>query len=788
MTEEVHAYSGYENLTKGIRIAYDPDGARVYATSIQTSGVVSVTPGIGPVDSVSLTEDGYTLRFIRYGYTAERDWIWTVDRTLVVDPETPSAATWTLQLWDGTSSDVASASLDLTQPAPAAPWEAVSGACTPGLEVTKDAKIPVLGAAVDPDSGALFVSVGAEEGSQIVVFTEDGGELSCFSAATLETIRVNQMEFASDRSLHAIGLDPDESAQLLLTWQDDDTATAVAGTGTLGTPDVYDFHADCPASTEPVVAMTIGADDILRLASSSHLYNVDPVAEKTACAAYSAYQADDPSTCSGGCPELAPADIAALVDEEGVGSVGLLFKRDDNRIRLVPHFWSWIELFDAEQLAVGTANDLGRVKVGIEAEFVEAGTDASDDYVVASGGTADLVYVPSDLSTTITDDVGLTAEHVALSADGSTALTLSRLGGGQLLVYDIVGSTKIKALDHTAAGVWPTGIATWGSGTTEQVMILDHMNQQLRVFSMNELTEEIPAVPHLIDLAGPEPGDPAYQISDTISSLASTTSGDYLAAFLAEVGHIVVLDCRDGSCDVAQRIRMSDYDSGPDCQHWGNATVPRLAIDKGPALLQGDLRGDGDEVSVVAMCANEQEPATATRRATVMQWDLDLSTGEIEYEPDCSSSTKCMDSTSFYSASADSEYYKGSLVFYSERHDAFFVGGQILDGTAWGSSSLSADDIPFAPGDGPVERVIGEGGAGDMTLWAQRIGDTAAGFHEHLVELSWSATELEFAEGSEYGLFPEHTMLSSTYLQPTSSGWEALVTQPHSGEVWYGSW
>ncbi len=148
--------------------------------------------------------------------------------------------------------------------------------------------------------------------------------------------------------------------------------------------------------------------------------------------------------------------------------------------------------------------------------------------VVGNGGDASLSIFPTDSSDRTDVQVGSAAEDVLVTPDGSRMLVLNRLGGSQLIEYQLAtGSSRV--LDTVP---WPVRMVQ--RPADDRLFIFSHFAPTVEVRDLQTLE-----VLGQISLASYGVGS---SYSDTLSDMAADPDGDLLVALQCEQGKIAIID------------------------------------------------------------------------------------------------------------------------------------------------------------------------------------------------------------------------------------------------------
>ena len=171
---------------------------------------------------------------------------------------------------------------------------------------------------------------------------------------------------------------------------------------------------------------------------------------------------------------------------------------------------------------------------------------AQGGFAVGNGGDASVSLLPAGTAAATTVDVGTAAEDIVLTADGKRLLVLNRLGGSQLIDFDLASGQS--TVHDTLA--WPMRMAAQVSG--DKLFVLSHLTSQIEVRKLSDLSAA-----STISLGLPG------SISDTVSDMVADSKGELLAALMCEQGKVVVVDGIGEQVLATIDLGRTTYGGGP---------------------------------------------------------------------------------------------------------------------------------------------------------------------------------------------------------------------------------
>jgi Ca2+-binding RTX toxin-like protein len=175
--------------------------------------------------------------------------------------------------------------------------------------------------------------------------------------------------------------------------------------------------------------------------------------------------------------------------------------------------------------------DTGEWLATREARYEASRMDVHPDsgqFVVGNGGDASVSVFGAGRSEGVHVKVGSAAEDVLITPDGNRLLALNRLGGSQLIEFDMrTGASRVV---ETVA--WPVRMAAFEE--TNSLFIFSHFEPLIEVRDLEtlELVDTISLAEHGVTAS----------YSDTLSDMSFASDGSLLVALQAEQGLVVVVD------------------------------------------------------------------------------------------------------------------------------------------------------------------------------------------------------------------------------------------------------
>ena len=175
--------------------------------------------------------------------------------------------------------------------------------------------------------------------------------------------------------------------------------------------------------------------------------------------------------------------------------------------------------------------DSGELIATREARYEASRMDVHPDsgqFVVGNGGDASVSVFESGTADGVHVKVGTAAEDVLITPDGNRLLALNRLGGSQLIEFDI-RSGESRVVETVA---WPVRMAAFEEDNV--LFIFSHFEPVIEVRDLEtlELLETISLAEHGV----------VASYSDTLSDMSFASDGSLLVALQAEQGLVVVVD------------------------------------------------------------------------------------------------------------------------------------------------------------------------------------------------------------------------------------------------------
>ncbi len=434
--------------------------------------------------------------------------------------------------------------------------------------------------------------------------------------------------------------------------------------------------------------------------------------------------------------------------------IALLYRRDENYMKtgtlsspMAVPYKAWLEVRDPATGALQATWD-----AGVESSFVDAVTSTAQDdheWVIGSSGHAEVLYIPRSASgSTKHVRVGTSAEHVLLpQADHSKIFSLARLGGSKLVVLPQSPTATGTHHDTGVVGYWPCGMAQDCQGS--YLYVLSHLDRTFRVLNApllagatsNNLSSalisstRLPAVSH-----GSAGGTLDYQVSDTVSALASSADGTMHLALFNELGEAHFVETSGASVTVKTSISL----------------LP-LEIDGGPGRMQG----------AVGQCGTDRVAFIYEKESTKLHRYVRGTSGWTH-----------TGSTTGYPTAKYVEAYSRNGLFFNPYDCTVSVYDQVWDAsaavptTSWPMASL----IGFPVG----ARIIAARSAN--RLYVQDLDSSKA---ELLEDVSKVGTI--YSTKGRLTMFASDVMKSGNAMRAGSGGtWEGAFSEPHLGNVhWY---
>ncbi len=185
-------------------------------------------------------------------------------------------------------------------------------------------------------------------------------------------------------------------------------------------------------------------------------------------------------------------------------------------------FVSRLSTFDAD-----TGGMLSVRMARYEASRMDAVAGAGS-FVVGNGGDASVSIFVSGAEAAANIKVGTAAEDILVTPDGQRMLVLNRLGGSQLVEYDLeTGASRV--LDTVA---WPVRMIQ--RPEDETLFIFSHFEPKIEVRDLDtlEVIHEISLSTHGITTS----------YSDTLSDMNADPQGSLLVALQCEQGKVAIVD------------------------------------------------------------------------------------------------------------------------------------------------------------------------------------------------------------------------------------------------------
>lgn len=441
--------------------------------------------------------------------------------------------------------------------------------------------------------------------------------------------------------------------------------------------------------------------------------------------------------------------------------MALLFKRDDNYTTSgvvssplgAPHV-SWVEIFDS----AGT--HLKYWPVGYESTYLVAVTGASADtyeFAVGAGGKTSVIYVPASTSgSTLEVPVGTSSEFLVLpSKYPNKVLALSRLGGSRLVVMPRSGAAGTHH-GKDQVGPWPCGMAQSQSG--KYLYVLSHFDNTVRVLDIDKLaTTSYNNVAASLLASHKLPGRTVttgsgsftldYQLTDSLSLMASSADGKLHVALLNELGSVRI-------------FRTA-------------GTALKVVHQDDPLTVEPDL-GTGRMVGAAGTCGSQDSVFVYERQTNLLRHYTKGSSG-------WALPTTVTVPAYFGSGTAD---YKRSSMHFDPNTCLLYVYDVIYDVSSGTmnfarylhttASSSSATPVAY--------RVIATGSAGRI------FGQVLGGGNERLVEVALSGSG--YTTTASDTLFTYDTIKSGTAMREADGGWEGVYSEAYLGKVhwWTNIW
>ena len=160
-----------------------------------------------------------------------------------------------------------------------------------------------------------------------------------------------------------------------------------------------------------------------------------------------------------------------------------------------------------------------------EASRMDATTQG---FLVGNGGDASVSIFPADTTEPTNIQVGSAAEDVLVTPDGNRMLVLNRLGGSQLIEFNLeTGASRV--LDTVP---WPVRMVQ--RPQDGRLFIFSHFAPTVEVRDLEtlEVLGEISLAPHGVGTS----------YSDTLSDMSADPNGDLLVALQCEQGKVAIID------------------------------------------------------------------------------------------------------------------------------------------------------------------------------------------------------------------------------------------------------
>ena len=458
------------------------------------------------------------------------------------------------------------------------------------------------------------------------------------------------------------------------------------------------------------------------------------------------------------------------------GQVALLYKRDNNYLHtgaisspLALPYLSWVDTFDSNGSFIAAWD------AGYESESLVAVTaTAEDDYqfAVGSGGKAQVVYIPSAASGAVKRvGVGTSSEFLLLpEADPNKVFALSRLGGSKLAVLPTSGAVGTYH-NKDVIGPWPCGMAQSKAG--RYLYVLSHYDNSFRVLDAGRLASattnnDTGAVRTTIKLPGRHISSASggytldYQLTDSLSAMASSADGKVHLAMLSELGSIHVVETSGTSAAVAYSKNLID-----------------MREDYGAGRLQAAVGScGGDQSSYVAFVLHQEEKNDDLGQRTIRNLHrLDNSSGSWVYR----GSVK-IPATATISADAADSYKRASLLF-NENDCTVSVYNLLYRATTATPSFvryLHQTDSSDPNANLALMRVVAAPGSSRL------FGQYFNGANEILREVSYTTSGTpRYTVSASYTLFTGDTMKSGTAMRDNGSSWDGAFSEAHLGRIHY---
>ena len=348
---------------------------------------------------------------------------------------------------------------------------------------------PVWDAVVDPQREILFVLLSDVSGQRVALYDT--------TLNSVESILVG-------RDVWALRWDESRDALLALTAPALESAAASEifilpqGSETLMTS--IEINLGTPPPTRPPTAFTFEPSGDFFLAGQGSLWRIDGASGAQVWEASLPYQ-------------------ATAIDLSG-SEVGVLHQYGSPRSRDI--YVSRLSTFDA-----GTGVMLAVRNARYEASWMDA-SPSLGGFVVGNGGDASVSLFPAGAAVGTDVKVGTAAEDILVTPDGERMLVLNRLGGSQLIEYELAtGSGRVLN-----AVPWPVRMIQ--RPADQKLFVFSHFEPKVVVRDLEtlEVLREISLVPHGVTAS----------YSDTLSDMAADPDGDLLVALQCEQGKVAVID------------------------------------------------------------------------------------------------------------------------------------------------------------------------------------------------------------------------------------------------------
>lgn len=499
-------------------------------------------------------------------------------------------------------------------------------------------------------------------------------------------------------------------------------------------------------------------------------------------------------------PDSSPV-VSSFTARERPGSVEAARMNTAEFARIFPALSEATSETDEEMalLTAAAAPDNPTGLVNFEANLL---FDGSPSFPARWAGRLPFTAVPR-LDALEADEVqvGTGPEYLLLSNLSDDILfVVSRLGGSQLIVCTRSGDEIVQTTYHgpSRVGYWPCGIAQSASG--RYLYLLGHFDRTLRIvdaqvaIDAHEDNQEIvvnhvslPRMPRG-DLEDPTKLNPEDQISDSLSEMASSNSGHYHLALLAEVGEVHLVHTDEDHAEVIFSDTVLGWALG------GEAT----SADEGPGRLQGALEEPGGS-NRIAFWVLSKNGANEVSGPVLWRYEVDLwgnlvSRDEYDLRLALGANQPLMTG------------YSSQIVFYNDHRGEVIVGDTIwkrLDSgileycgrMGWELTGLLPGldvDIEFFPSNGV--RVVGAPTETDLLVLVSEAGRPAwLPSRPEAVEPSDSfvwveLTEDGFTERARADLPFNPEVKAACSWREVVGGLEATFTQAHEAKVYWNSY